>query len=133
MTEKIVNSDVRYAVPAIAFVASLIAAPLLVTALTFWAIVPIYALIIGGPLFVVIGGPVLWVYLRHFEPRYLPIMLIAVAVQMPTAAILGLFAVIVGENNLAQSFPMLVPIACLFAALWSATFTALYRGATLTR
>ena len=56
----------RYIIDPVVFFAALILAPLLVAALTFWIFfIPVAAVFFGGPVYLIIGTPLLLWYLRH--------------------------------------------------------------------
>ncbi|MFL4470247.1 hypothetical protein ACERZ8_10305 [Tateyamaria armeniaca] len=62
----------RYAIDPIAFFFALICAPLLVALMFFWvAGIPVFALILGGPFYLVLGTPILliYLYLRQGTPE----------------------------------------------------------------
>ncbi|MFK7754780.1 MAG: hypothetical protein AB8B51_19815 [Sedimentitalea sp.] len=50
----------RYLIDPVAFAVAIIAGPVLVTLFTFWLVfVPVFALVMGGPIYLIIGVPVL--------------------------------------------------------------------------
>ncbi len=108
------------------FVGALISAPLLIGILFFWVyLIPVFAIVIGGPVYLIVGAPILlW-----FLPRYghHPI-LIAVLAFAANAALLGacyLGAVIWPESELQDFVPFLM-FGLIFAPLWGAAFGVLY-------
>jgi hypothetical protein len=110
----------------VAFVAALILAPLLFTALTFWVVlIPVGALIVGGLPYLILGAPVLLVML-FYGPCEVDRMARAatITIAVPFAPILLANMVWGGEGVLAVFG---TGLACMiFAAGWAATFARLY-------
>jgi hypothetical protein len=58
----------RYIIDPVAFFAALVFAPFLVAVLTFWIfLIPVAALFFGGPVYLVVGTPLLLWYLQHHD------------------------------------------------------------------
>lgn len=110
------------------FLVSFIAAPFLVTLLTFWAFIPIYALFFGGPIYLLAGLPLAAWYLQRHPPKVLPILLLAQACQL---LIIPLTLIFGRDRNGELNWELVTAFTAfgaLFALLWSGTFIALYRG-----
>ena len=64
------HSAQRNLIGPVAFFVALIGGPLLVTAATLWLVIPVFALMLGGPLYLAIGTPLLlWHLGRHEASR----------------------------------------------------------------
>lgn len=111
----------------IAFTSALVLAPIVVTVLTCFLLIPIAALLIGGPVYLAIGTPVLLWMVGRQPPTFGPYAL---------AGLLGNVALIV----FAYASISLQPAAIRtyegmtlaywglpFAPLWAGTFALLYR------
>ena len=110
------------------FILAFIAAPFLVTALTFWVyLIPFYALMLGGPVYAVVGGPVLVWYLRRYPPDIIPIILLAMIAQLVLIPLMLVAALYSGDWNMLEALPALLSMAALFGLLWSGTFILMYR------
>jgi hypothetical protein len=114
----------------VAFVAALIAAPLLVTFFTCYLFVPIAALIIGGPVYLVIGTPILLWMVGRYPPTFwwfalagflanaaLCVMLVAATKVLPA-----------GQNIVSGDMIYMAYWGLLFAPIWAGTFAPLYRN-----
>lgn len=108
------------------FLISFIAAPILVTAATFWMFIPIYALIFGGPLYLVAGMPIAAWYLRRHPPRILPVLLLAQASQLLQIPVFLALAAFHGDWSMLNPLPAFLVFGALFALLWTSAFLALY-------
>lgn len=109
------------------FLLAFITAPLLVTLLTFWAIIPLYALIFGGPLYLIAGLPLAAWYLRRYPFRALPMLLLAQACQLLQIPLFGVFALYTGDWYMLTPLPAFVTFGALFAVIWTCAFILLYR------
>jgi hypothetical protein len=110
----------------VAFVAALILAPLLFTALTFWAVlIPVGALIVGGLPYLVLGAPILLVMLFHGRCEVERMARAAIfTITVPFAPIMVGSLLLGGDGALAL---FALGVACMtFAAGWAATFASLY-------
>ncbi|MEL6520128.1 MAG: hypothetical protein AAFQ66_04145 [Pseudomonadota bacterium] len=130
MTDVTVESEIRDPVivdPA-AFALALIGAPLLVTVLTCWALIPIFALVLGGPIYLLVGTPLLWRALRSGKTSGWALAELAFFANMavaPIVAVLSLF----DEPDAALIVGMVYFIfGSIFAPLWAAAFAWLYAG-----
>ena len=104
--------------------AALVVGPILFTVATFYLVVPIFALVMGGPLYLGLGFPVLLVTLRHAPPHYETFLFSAVATVVCLALVVSTWdPALVGD---------MVGFSLAFAALWSMTSCALYRRWTRT-
>lgn len=116
-----------YIVDPVAFVIALVFGPILFTILTSWALfIPIFALVFGGPIYLLVGTPVMLVYLRR--NRALPGKLALLALY----AVLGLFAATAVAGLIAprsintdKIIPFLLP-GLIFGPAWAVSFTLLY-------
>ncbi len=113
----------------VAFTVALIGAPLAVTVATCWLIVPLFALVFGGPLYLIFGAPILFVYFGLCRPRWFgPVILAAL-----TMACLWLGAEVLTAGNLignrwTTGFGSLYgPFGMVFGPLWALPVTWLYR------
>ena len=116
-----------YRIDAWPFIAALIGGPLLVTLVSFWVfLIPFYAVIFGGSVYLLFGLPLGLIYLRRHAGKPREIMRLALwvsgGVALPFCIIL-----------LLTSGPEVIPLAIflmgsslLFAALWSVTSAMIY-------
>ncbi|WP_415921379.1 hypothetical protein [Tateyamaria sp. SN6-1] len=120
-------SGPRYALDPVAFAKALILAPLLVAGAGFWIIlIPVFAAVFGGPIYLIVGTPVLMVYLHYAEGSAAG----AAALAFVTTAVgaLGLLAVTSLHDLRPYNDGLIIWIlfALAFAPIWGATFGYLY-------
>ena len=111
----------------VAFVLALLGAPLLVTVATFWAVIPIFALIYGAPAYLICGTPALLWYLRRYEAKPTPLGLLALAVNTATLPVLLWTDILPGKQDAASTLAMFGGFGGVFAFLWGFVFGWLYR------
>lgn len=112
----------------LAFWIALVTSPILTALCGFWAfLIPVFALIFGGPLYLVIGGPLLWWHLRRRRANAKEIALLALITNLLTTALV-VFPIILIANpmEIADYMFMFGGIGSIFACLWGATFAGLY-------
>ncbi len=119
--------NVRYAVDPVAFAFALLAAPLLVAVLGFWVIgIPVFALYFGGPAYLVMGTPILLIYLRLRQGSALEVAKLALAtVVVGLAALLATLSVL-NLGSEVQIVVILGGFAVIIGPLWGYTFGRLY-------
>ena len=128
MTEILkVTEKQRYRVDPWPFVAAVIGGPLLVTLVSFWIFfVPVFALILGGPIYLVFGLPLGQLYLRRHAGKPAEILALATCVS---AAVALPFCIIVmlasGPDGIFLAL-IIMGFCLLFAALWSVTTAMIY-------
>jgi len=110
----------------VAFVLALLGAPLVVTLATFWAFIPIFALIFGAPAYLICGTPALLWYLRRYEARPLAIGGLAVMVNTATLPILLWTDILPGRQDVNDMLIMFGGFGGVFAFLWGLAFGWLY-------
>lgn len=119
----------RYVVDPVAFFIALIGAPILVTLPTFWMIIPLAALLMGGPLFLIVGGPLLLWHLGRHEPDTEKIVRLSL-LAMLVVALIGIpcFVIANPSGGALETALIFATFGFLFAMLWSAAFAWLYRA-----
>ncbi|MCB1340008.1 MAG: hypothetical protein KDK24_02860 [Pseudooceanicola sp.] len=109
-------------------IAAMIGGPLAVTALTFWLQIPAFALVMGGPFYLVAGLPAAWWHFR--KPRATAAMLPALAFAVNAALCVPavvLFAVI-GRQDLQQMASIYLFFGSIFAPVWATGTALIYRA-----
>ena len=113
----------------VAFVAALVLAPVAVTLVTCITIIPVFALILGGPVYLIVGTPTLLWMVGRYPPRFATYALFAVA---------GHIILCGGALLIASWRPDLIPrpesevimlyliFGAVFAPLWGGLFAKLY-------
>lgn len=111
----------------IAFASALILAPITVTLLTCFLFIPIAALIIGGPVYLAIGTPVLLWMVGRYPPRFWPYALAGLLGNL--ALIAFAYAAISLQPAEIRTYEgmTLAYWGLPFAPLWAGTFAFLYR------
>ncbi len=132
MTEKTVTTAApRKPLPTldlIAFLGALILAPLVATLMTFYLVIPIGALFSGGPAFVVIGGPILFVTALYRPLTSKRCAVAAFATVGGALAVLAPFHLLVNGTEDLGVLLFFGICALIFAPFWGATFGWLYRS-----
>lgn len=96
------------------------------TALGFWAIVPIFALIIGGPVYLVVGTPILLWRLRRPLHQAGDLVILAVASAAVLVVVSMVYTGVTGTPDAAVAIVNFGLFALVFAGLWAAAFGWLY-------
>ncbi len=117
----------------IGFLGALILAPVVATLMSFYLVIPIGALFTGGPLFVVVGGPILMV-MAHYRPLTAKRCAVA-AFATVLGGIVALAPIVLMSSNLRglDGIVFFCICALIFAPFWGATFGWLYRSFTSPR
>jgi hypothetical protein len=117
----------RFSVNPTAFVAALFLAPLVVTLLSFWTIIGMFALPLGIIPYLVIGTPILLWAVGRLRPgfmRYAALGLLGDGILYVSAAALVLLR---GPNSTeVEVLKMLALFGLIFAPLYAGTFGTLY-------
>ena len=112
----------------LAFFGALVAAPLLVTLATFWILfIPAFALVMGGPIYLIFATPVLLWWLGRREPSVIEIGLLAFAANLAVAGGLYLFVMLEGAREPGFMAMFYLIFGSIFAPLWAGVFAWLYR------
>ena len=112
----------------VAFFAALVAAPLLVTLLTFWIIlVPVLALAFGGLVYLAMSVPVLLWWLGRHDAETGPIAWLAFGSNLLFSAGIYLYMLLAGVSQPEPLALLYLVFGSVFAPLWAAVFARLYR------
>ncbi len=121
------KSGQRYSVNPIAFLAALILAPLVVTALSFWTVIGLFALAFGALPYLVIGTPVLLWAVGRIRPSFDEYASLGL---LGNGAMVAFFLVVMALNgSLQRSAGLALPFAgfsFVFAPLYAGAFGSLY-------
>lgn len=107
----------------VAFALALVLGPALATLVLAWAIVPVFALLMGWPAFVIIGTPILLWWLQHHEVRVRDIALLSFLANAALAGILAAYDQANGHTS-AVNYAL---FGLFFGPLWGAGFADIYR------
>jgi len=111
----------------LAFFLALVGAPIVVALAGLWLLfIPVLAIFYGGPLYLLIGGPILFVLVATKGPH----VLTAMALSLMTIFCGAVLAVLAGalQNPVhADIFALYGSFGSLMAPLWAGTFCVLYR------
>ncbi len=110
----------------VAFFLALFGGPILVTALSFWLVVPVFALIIGGPLYLAVGTPVLLWRLQRAVHDIFELAVLAMKVVGILTLGATVYLCLTSQEGQIPSLLTMALFALVFAALWTATFGWLY-------
>lgn len=111
----------------VAFVCALISAPIVVTLVTGVTIIPIFALVFGAPLYLIVGTPTLLWMVGRYPPQFFPFALAGITsiiVLLGGTAVLHLICPDLG----AVEYQPYLMMGAVFAPLWAGTFAPLYRA-----
>lgn len=118
----------RHTIDPLAFVLAFVGAPLVPATLLFWLLIPPFAVLFGGPVWIVLGLPVLLWQMPKTGPDAGKIAPLAfVGNLLATGAIYG-YAVLT-HNHDAEAFLWIYGIfGSVMAPAWGACFAWLYRA-----
>ena len=127
MTETIKITGPRYALDPVAFAKALILAPLIVAAFGFWVfLIPVFAVVFGGPLYLIVGTPVLMIYLHYAQGDPRGTSILAFATVVVGAGLLVLADQVLDLLRHPDGLVFWIGFALVFAPLWGLTFGKLY-------
>ena len=116
-----------YLIDPVAFFVALIAGPLVVTGMTFWLLfIPVFALVMGGPLYLIMGTPLLLIYLRRNQPSVESIAFLALLAVLALFPIAGALSLITGDAGLFQGAVFFLGFGLVFGPLWAVAFGKIY-------
>lgn len=121
------QSAQRRQIDPVAFFVALIGAPLMMTAATFWLLIPVAALAFGGPVYLAVATPVLLWHLGRHEPKRERIMGLAALSILVLYFGMSALALVTLDRSLFKIANFYCGSGLLFALLWSAPFSWLYR------
>ena len=111
----------------IAFVAALVIAPVLVALLGFWALlIPVFALVIGGPVYLAVGAPLLLVMVTRV-PMQASVYACAGLIAQSVLTVLLMSYAGLNPSSGAGDLGVLALFGLVFAPIWAAVFAVLYR------
>ena len=125
MTEMTEVSEIVPSFAPVAFTAALIAAPVLVTLVTGVFLIPIAALILGGPVYLIAGTPVLLWMVGRFPPDFETYALGGLLTNLALLAVASLLLLPTPDAAPAEALWFLLP-GVIFAPIWAGTFGYLY-------
>jgi len=127
-------------VPVLPFLAALIGGPVIVSLAVMGLSLPLspmggYAIalvsvVFGGPVYLIIGAPLLWHHLRHHPPSYAGHARLVVLTLIGLLSILAMLALLTEPATLLNAVPFVMICAAVFGQLWTAAFTFIYLKAT---
>ncbi|MEH6519954.1 hypothetical protein [Sulfitobacter sp.] len=118
----------RYIIDPVAFFIALIGGPLLFTALSFWVLlIPVFALILGGPVYLVVGTPILLWYLRDHDGDPIDLAVLGLIAMGCVGLLVPLAAAFTGDGDLLASGLILSGFGMIFAMAWAYCFGRIYQ------
>ena len=118
---------VRYTVNPTAFVAALLLAPIVVTLLTFWTLIGLFALFFGAVPYLVIGTPVLIWAVGRIKPDFFAYATLGFAGNIfGMLACFVILAPAAGVESAAGTASAIFGFGLVVAPLYAGTFGALY-------
>jgi hypothetical protein len=113
----------------IAFVGALVLAPVAVTALSFFLVIPLFALPLGGPIYLIIGTPILLWMVGRYPPQAWRFALAGFLANLTLCALVfaaDRFIPSLAETGFGENL-YLALWGLVFAPIWAAAFALLYR------
>jgi ABC-type transport system involved in multi-copper enzyme maturation permease subunit len=118
----------RYIIDPVAFFIALIGGPLLVTALSFWMLfIPVFALAFGGPVYLIVGTPVLLWYLRNHDGTPSDLGILGIQAMGVLGLLLPLIAAFADDEDFLATGLIFVGFGMIFAAAWAYCFGWIYQ------
>lgn len=122
-----VPRPVRYLIDPTAFAGAIVAAPLLITALTFWiGFIPVISLAMGGPVYLLCAVPVLMWELPRREPTFKRLALMGFAAAMAVAALMFAITMMAAQQSFVFLAALYAIMGAIFGPLWAGTIAPLY-------
>ncbi|WP_157033310.1 hypothetical protein [Loktanella sp. S4079] len=115
----------RYSVNPMAFVAALILAPCIVTLLTCWTLIGLFAPIFGVIPYLVIGTPILLWAVGHIRPAFWPYAALGFAANL-FCLIAAKICAALNVSADADDFIFIFAFGLVFGALYAGAFGSLY-------
>ena len=109
-----------------AFVAALVLAPVTVTLITCLTIIPIFALVLGGPVYLIVGTPVLLWMVGRYPPVFSTFALAGLLGNFALIGLAGTYHLVRPDQGGSQLLSILL-VGVIFAPLWAGTFAPIYR------
>ncbi len=117
----------RHLIDPVMFFVALILAPVLVTLATFWIfLVPVGALVLGGPFYLIFATPILLLWLSWHAPKPREIAWIGFCANLAVSAGMYLYAIAVRAYDPENMAMMYLYFGSVFAPLWAWAFAKLY-------
>lgn len=111
----------------VAFGAALIAAPLMVAALGFWfLLIPVAALIMGGPLYLAFFTPVMLIRARRNEVTAADAGMVAVLTNAAVSGAITLLFMLNGAGDAGSILILYLGFGSVFSLIWGGLFGRLY-------
>ena len=127
MPEPSPQRPLRYTDNSTAFVAALILAPIVVTVLTFWTVIGLFALALCALPYLIIGTPVLIWAVGRIKPEFLAYATLGFAGNIfGFLACFVILAPAAGAQSAAASAAGIFGFGLVFAPLYAGTFGVLY-------
>ncbi|MCV6586687.1 MAG: hypothetical protein OIF47_14240 [Marinibacterium sp.] len=128
ITAQNARSAPRYILDPVAFALAMVGGPVLIGLLGApLLLIPSFAVIIGGIPYLVIGTPVLALYLRHNPPQPGKIALLAFLADAAVLLLVSIVASNSGDPSDTELATLALACGLVFAPLWGATTAVLYR------
>lgn len=117
----------RYVIDPVAFFAALILGPLLFTLMSFWALfIPVFALAFGGPVYLVVGTPLLLWYLRRHDGAPGDLAVPALKALGIAALFLMITAAATANKELLDATLWYIGFGLIFGPAWAYFFGMIY-------
>ncbi len=126
------NSDhqpqhVRHRIDFGAFFYALIIAPISVAVLGFWILlIPVMALIIGGLPYLVIGGPIMAIFLQYQKPTIAGFALLGAAGNIAAYAVARMALSAGYITTYASQIDFVFKWGMIFSPIWTGVFAYIY-------
>ncbi len=109
-----------------AFFGALILAPLLVTALSFYVVIPVFALMFGAPIYLALGTPLLLWQLSRIPCTSSDCAAAALLANAAACALAMLYSALTQNDDLVGLTLFYLFFGSIFAPLWGGMFGWLY-------
>lgn len=124
----VVPYPTRYIIDPVAFFAALIGGPLIFTAITFAAfLIPVAALLFGGPMYLIIGTPLLLWYLRRNDGDPNALAALAFKVMAFSLLLVAVIAAITGDKQVFGVGLWFTGFGMIFGPAWAYFFGLVYQ------
>lgn len=118
----------RHLVDPVAFFVALVSAPLVVAGATFWVVgIPVIAVVMGGPLYLVTATPLMLWWLGRNAPETGEIAMLGFAANLVACGAIYLFELVTAPRTPGSLAMMYLIFGSIFAPVWAGVFAHLYK------
>ncbi|MEM6587495.1 MAG: hypothetical protein AAF641_03535 [Pseudomonadota bacterium] len=118
----------RYLIDPRAFIFALIGAPLIIGFLFFWLLIPLVAVVMGGPFYLLTATPVMLWWLGRYQPHFGAAALLGFVSNLAVVGVIYLLHLTHPSLRYDNVAEMYFTFGSIFAPIWAGAFALLYQS-----